>query len=68
MTLDSNLNFTAFNKEEEKLTKKYQIFEIKYNIKFEYQVRDFLQNFNIAVSRNSKYLQGLYHVNKFNYI
>ena len=53
---------------EKKIIKKYLIFEIKYNIKFDSEVDFLLNDCHLAISRNSKYLQGLDHLNKFNYI
>lgn len=68
LTLDSNIYFSQFNGFEERLIKKCLIFEIKYNIKFQNEVETLLNNCPFAISRNSKYLQGLHHLNKFNYI
>ena len=68
LTLDSNLCFSQFGSLERKIIKKYLIFEIKYNIKFESEVDFLLADCHFAISRNSKYLQGLDHLNKFNYI
>lgn len=68
LTLDSNLCFSQFGGFEKKIVKKYLIFEIKYNIKFENEVDTLLNNCQLAISRNSKYLQGLDHINKFNYL
>ena len=68
LTLDNNLCFSQFGGFEKKIIKKYLIFEIKYNIKFESEVDFLLNDCHLAISRNSKYLQGLDHLNKFNYI
>ena len=68
LTLDGNLFFSQFGRFEKKIIKKYLIFEIKYNIKFENEVDTLLNNCQLAITRNSKYLQGLDHINKLNYL
>lgn len=68
LTLDSNLCFSQYGRLEKKTIKRYLIFEIKFNIKFENEINLLLNNCNLSISRSSKYLQGLDHLNKFHYL
>lgn len=68
LTLDTNLRFTQYGGLEKKITKNSMIFEIKFDIKFENEINLLLNNCDLAISRNSKYLQGLDCINRFNYI
>jgi hypothetical protein len=68
LTLDSNLHFTQYGGLEKKKTKNCLIFEIKFNIKFENEINLLLNDLDLAISRNSKYLQGLDSINKFSYV
>jgi hypothetical protein len=68
LTLDDKLNFSQFDSIQNRKVEDFLVFEIKYNIKFEHDVKLLLNDCHLAISRNSKYLQGLHLLNKFNYV
>jgi len=68
LTIDNNLSFFRFDEKKNTINKNHVIFEIKYNYKFQNEVKTLLRDCKLSISRNSKYLQGLNCINKFNYI
>lgn len=68
LTLDNNLYFTPYNGVDKKTFKNCMIFEIKFNNNFENEINLLLNDLNLSISRNSKYLQGLDATNKFYYV